>query len=185
MKNFVLLAGVAVIVAGGAYFYLSQQNGQNPFGGVTSGQSAQTDQNASTTPGNQTASDSISGVYCHTDNADRTLVIHKEEGSPDITFGVSYWFANGHSCGISGEAKLADSQQWLFVHEVMEGKKCGLTIEAQNDGSVKVIESENKCTDLCGANADFGTATFPANSKYKDTTSKEEAMKASELTLCP
>jgi len=174
MKNFMIFVVLAAVIAGGVFFYLSQQNNaQLPY----DVQSAQ--DNATT----ETLSDGLSGVYCLVDNADRTLVIHQEDGSPDITFGVSYWFKTQHNCAVSGEAQLIDENTWVYTKQKMDGSTCQVKIQII-DNNINITEEQRCSPDNCGALAELGKASFSKETKHAKAT-KNKALGIREQVLCP
>ena len=178
MKRTLLLPLVAVaLLAGCDDQGTNEQAQQTQSNAVQTGQTEQTPQTSLDT--------GVSGVYCKTDEAERTLVIYQENGSPDILFGVSYWFANDHNCGISGKtAKLTGENVWSYETQMKNGSTCKIDVTTSNEGNITIAQTGDSCSEFCGAMADFDTTTFPASTKIKGA-SQEEAMQAFELDLCP
>lgn len=174
MKNLMIFVVLAALIAGGVFFYLSQQsNTQLPY-------DAQPAQNSAST---ETLSENLSGVYCLTDDANRTLVIHQEDGSPDITFGVSYWFKSQHNCAVAGEAQLTDENSWLYTKQKMDGSTCQVKIQVV-DNNINITEEERCSPDICGALAKLGEASFSKDTKHAEAT-KDNALGIREQALCP
>jgi hypothetical protein len=91
-----------------------------------------------------------------------TYIINEDDS---LDFGLSYWFASGAHCGISGQAESTGRNQWRYESNLDDPEKsCAVDISIQSDMVFFDADPVASCRWDCGASARLIGVTLPLSS---------------------